>query len=133
MEETPTVNMNLLKAAKIATIVLLLLILSQAMTGIGRFTSTMDSSALDASHLHTARLGLVIAILVAVAIVMSKTEDKKLKAFGFESATFWLVMYGIGEMTPSNGNLAMIHVPIAMIMFARLMMMSKAFPSEDAN
>lgn len=130
MEESPEVNMNLLKAAKISTIVMALLVLAQAMTGIGRYTSTMDMSQ---SHIYTAHLGLVLSILTAIAIVASKTEDKKLKGYGFEAATLWLVMFGIGEMISSNGSLAMIHVPLAMIMFARLLNMSKAFPSQDTN
>ncbi len=130
MEEVQSVNMNLLKAAKISTLVMMLLVLGQAMTGIGRYTTSFE---LDSSHAYTAQLGLVLGILTAVAIVMSKTEDKKLKAFGFEIATFWLLMYGIGEMIPGNGNLAMLHAPIGMLMFGRLMMMAKAYPSEDAE
>ena len=130
MEEAQSVNLNLLKAAKISTLVMMLLVLGQAMSGVGRFTTTLD---LDASHVYSAQLGLVLGILTVVAIIMSKTEDKKLKGFGFEIATFWLIMYGIGEMISSNGKLAMLHAPIGMLMFARLMMMAKAFPSEEAE
>jgi hypothetical protein len=130
MEEAQSVNLNLLKAAKISTLIMMLLVLGQAMSGVGRFTTTLD---LDASHVYSAQLGLVLGILTVVAIIMSKTEDKKLKGFGFEIATFWLIMYGIGEMISSNGKLAMLHAPIGMLMFARLMMMAKAFPSEEAE
>jgi len=130
MEEAQSVNLDLLKAAKISTLVMMLLVLGQAMSGVGRFTTTLD---LDASHVYSAQLGLVLGILTVVAIIMSKTEDKKLKGFGFEIATFWLIMYGIGEMISSNGKLAMLHAPIGMLMFARLMMMAKAFPSEEAE
>jgi len=130
MEEVQSVNMNLLKAAKISTVVMMLLVLSQAMTGVGRYTTTLS---LDSSHIYSAQLGLVLGILTAIAIVMSKTEDKKLKGAGFEAATFWLIMYGLGEMISSNGKLAMLHAPIGVLMFARLMMMAKSFPSEDAQ
>ena len=130
MEEVQSVNMNLLKAAKISTLLMMLLVLGQAMTGVGQIASDYDLNSL---HTHSARLGLVLGIMTAVAIVMSKTEDKKLKAFGFEIATFWLLMYGIGEMISGNGNLAMLHAPIGMLMFGRLMMMAKAYPSEDAE
>ena len=130
MSEQKVVNMNLLKAAKIATLIMLLLILGQSMTGVGAQTTGLD---LSSSHVHAARLGLVLGILTAVAIVMSGTDDSKLKAFGFESATFWVVMYGLGEMSVRmDGRLSMLHAPIGLLMFARMMMMAKAFPSDDS-
>lgn len=128
MEEVQIVNGNLLKAAKISTIVMMILVLSQAMTGVGRYTTDLE---LDSSHVYSAQFGLLLGILTAVLIVMSKTEDKKLKAAGFEAATFWLIMYGLGEMISINGKLAMLHAPLGMLMFGRLMMMAKAFPDTE--
>jgi hypothetical protein len=43
-------------------------------------------------------------------------------------------MYGLGEMSVAvNHKLSMIHAAVGLIMFARLMMMVKAFPTEEAQ
>lgn len=132
MEETLAVKANLLQYAKYTTMIMLLLVLGQAMTGVGGATDT--GLALTASHTYSAMLGMMLAIATVGLIMASKTEDKKLKGFGFEILTMWLVMYGLGEMSVAvNHKLSMIHAAVGLIMFARLMMMVKAFPTEEAQ
>ena len=132
MEETVAVKANLLQYAKYTTTIMLLLVLGQAMTGVGGATDT--GLALTASHTYSAVLGLILAIATVGLIMASKTVDKKIKGFGFEILTMWIVMYGLGEMSMAvNHKLSMIHAAVGLILFARLMMMTKAFPSEQTE
>jgi hypothetical protein len=132
MEETVAVKANLLQYAKYTTTIMLLLVLGQAMTGVGGATDT--GLALTASHTYSAMLGLILAIATVGLIMASKTVDKKMKGFGFEILTMWIVMYGLGEMSMAvNHKLSMIHAAIGLILFARLMMMVKAFPGEQTE
>lgn len=132
MEETVAVKANLLQYAKYTTTIMLLLVLGQAMTGVGGATDT--GLALTASHTYSAMLGLILAIATVGLIMASKTVDKKMKGFGFEILTIWIVMYGLGEMSMAvNHKLSMIHAAIGLILFARLMMMVKAFPGEQTE
>lgn len=132
MEETVAVKANLLQYAKYTTMIMLLLVLGQAMTGVGGATDT--GLALTTSHTYSAMLGLVLAIATVGLIMASKTVDKKMKGFGFEILTMWIVMYGLGEMSIAvNHKLSMIHAAVGLILFARLMMMVKAFPSEQTE
>ena len=111
---------------------MLLLVLGQAMTGVGGATDT--GLALTASHTYSAMLGLILAIATVGLIMASKTVDKKMKGFGFEILTIWIVMYGLGEMSMAvNHKLSMIHAAIGLILFARLMMMVKVFPGEQTE
>ena len=127
-EEVVETNANLLKAAKYATYAMLALVLGQSMTGVGNFTTELE---LASSHKYSSYLGLGLSILTVAAIMMSKTDDSKLKGFGFEAATMWVIMYGLGEMSASGmHHLSMLHAPIGVLMFMRLWMMVKAFPSE---
>jgi hypothetical protein len=132
MEETVAVKANLLQYAKYTTTIMLLLVLGQAMTGVGGATDT--GLALTASHTYSAMLGLILAIATVGLIMASKTVDKKMKGFGFEILTMWIVMYGLGEMSMAvNHKLSMIHAAIGLILFARLMMMVKVFPGEQTE
>ncbi|MGY8755670.1 MAG: hypothetical protein ACKVIR_08260 [Candidatus Poseidoniales archaeon] len=132
MEETVAVKANLLQYAKYTTTIMLLLVLGQAMTGVGGATDT--GLALTASHTYSAMLGLILAIATVGLIMASKTVDKKMKGFGFEILTIWIVMYGLGEMSMAvNHKLSMIHAAIGLILFARLMMMVKVFPGEQTE
>ena len=132
MEETVAIKANLLQYAKYTTMIMLLLVLGQAMTGVGGATDT--GLALTASHTYSAMLGLILAIATVGLIMASKTVDKKMKGFGFEILTMWIVMYGLGEMSMAvNHKLSMIHAAVGLILFARLMMMTKAFPSEQTE
>jgi len=132
MEEGAEVNLNLLKYAKYTTMAMLLLVLGQSMTGVGSVTST--GLSLTDSHKHGAMLGLGLSVVAVALIMASKTEDKGLKGKGFEAFSFWFLMYGLGEMSVNmNHKISMIHAAVGLLMFARLMMMVKAFPSEESD
>ena len=98
MEETVAVKANLLQYAKYTTTIMLLLVLGQAMTGVGGATDT--GLALTASHTYSAMLGLILAIATVGLIMASKTVDKKMKGFGF--GQFLHLFLIISWMGPPN-------------------------------
>ena len=132
MEEGAEVNMNLLKYAKYTTMGMLLLVLGQSMTGVGGATPT--GLSLTDSHKYGAMLGLGLSVVAVGLIMASKTEDKGLRGKGFEAFSLWALMYGLGDMSVRmNHKISMIHAAVGLLMFARLMMMVKAFPSEESE
>lgn len=125
-EANVEVNHNFLKYAMYCNIAIMLLIISQGITGLGRLGYTFDGMNLDSSHKYTAHLGLLITIGMLVLVIMSK-HDGKLKGMAIGMFMMWFVQFGIGEMLGSMQWLGMVHAPLAMMMFAHGAMMGQKF------
>ena len=123
------VNMNMIKYAKYSLIGAIIMIFGQASTGLSQSTSDTDQS-----HMWTAQLGLVLCLLTAVFVVMSKTDDSKLKGVSWGLFGAWFIQYGLGEMY-SGGMSAMsyIHAVIAMAILLHAMALLRSFPTEETT
>jgi heme A synthase len=131
--ENNETNAGLMTAAFRLQIVLLVFILSQALTGLGRVGYTFDGWALGVSHQRTAEIGLLLAIAILVLIIKAKPANEKMKGMAIGMVGMWVIQFGLGEMMDMGGSLSwlgMIHAPLALMMFAHASMMMMKFKSE---
>jgi hypothetical protein len=126
--EAESSNANLLKYARWMVIAVIVLTLGQASTGLSQSYGFETAS----SHAQSAQLGLVACALAAVLVVMSKTDDSKLKGMTFGLLTAWVVQYGMGEMFASMSWIAHLHAVIAMAILLHAMALLRAFPAPSA-
>jgi len=121
------VKTDLLKYAMYGNIVVMLLIIGQAMTGLGRYTFEGWKPVLDSSHEYTGHLGLMLTLGILVLVIISK-HDGKLKGMSIGLFVMWLMQYGLGEMMGAGKMwLGMVHAPLAVMMFAHAAMMMNKF------
>lgn len=128
-------NLNLLKWGMYLNLGLMLLILSQAMTGIGRVAGgmyTFEGWELGTSHKRTAEIGILLALVMLVLVAKSGlAKENKLKGMSIGIFAMWIIQFGLGEMiTSGTGWLAMVHVPLALMMFTHGAMMMPKFKAE---
>ena len=123
-------NVGLMTVAFRLHIVLLIFILSQALTGLGRLGYTFDGWALGVSHQRTAEIGLLLAIAILVLIIKAKPANEKMKGMAIGMVGMWVFQFGFGEMMGSMSWIGMIHAPLALMMFAHASMMLMKFKSE---
>ena len=128
--ENNETNAGLMTAAFRLQIVLLIFILSQALTGLGRLGYTFDGWALGVSHQRTAEIGLLLAIAILVLIIKAKPANEKMKGMAIGMVGMWVFQFGFGEMMGSMSRIGMIHAPLALMMFAHASMMLMKFKSE---
>jgi len=128
--ENNETNAGLMTVAFRLHIVLLILILSQALTGLGRLGYTFDGWALGASHQRTAEIGLLLAIAILVLIIKAKPANEKMKGMAIGMVGMWVFQFGLGEMMGSMSWMGMIHAPLALMIFAHASMMMMKFKSE---
>jgi hypothetical protein len=123
------VNMNMIKYAKFSLIGVVAMIFGQASTGLSQ-----NSANTADSHMWTAQLGLVLCLLTAVFVMLSKTEDSKLKGMSWGLFGAWVIQYGLGEMY-SGGMDAMsfVHAMIAMAILLHAMALLRSFPKDMAT
>ena len=123
--EAESANTNLLKYARWMVLVVIVLTLGQASTGLSQGYG-FDTAL---SHAWSAQLGLVACILAAVLVVMSKTESSKLKGMTFGLLGAWVIQYGLGEMFSGMAWIAHLHAVLAMGILLHAMALLRAFPS----
>ena len=123
-------NVGLMTVAFRLHIVLLIFILSQALTGLGRLGYTFDGWALGVSHQRTAEIGLLLAIAILVLIIKAKPANEKMKGMAIGMVGMWVIQFGFGEMMGSMSWIGMIHAPLALMMFAHASMMLMKFKDE---
>lgn len=104
-------------------VVLMLFILGQALTGIGRLGYTFDGWDLAFSHKSTAEFGLLLAIAILVLVIKAKPANEKLKGMAIGMTGMWVIQFGIGEMMGSMNWMGMLHAPLALMMFSHASMM----------
>lgn len=129
MTESNVVKPDMLKFAKFATILVIVLTLGQASTGLSSFYG-YDVAA---SHAYAAQLGLLACIAVVALVVMSKSENKKLKGMSFGLATAWILQYGLGEMFAKMSWVSLIHAVVAMAIFGHALALMRAISEEHAS
>ena len=129
MTESNVVKPDMLKFAKFATILVIVLTLGQASTGLSSFYG-YDVAA---SHAYSAQLGLLACIAIVVLVIMSKSENKKLKGMSFGLATAWLLQYGLGEMFAKMTWVSLIHAVVAMAIFGHALALMRAISEEHAS
>ncbi|MCS5534171.1 MAG: hypothetical protein NZ736_07940 [Candidatus Poseidoniaceae archaeon] len=129
MTESNVVKPDMLKFAKFATILVIVLTLGQASTGLARFSDYDVAS----SHAYSAQLGLLACIAVVALVVMSKSENKKLKGMSFGLATAWILQYGLGEMFAKMSWVSLIHAVVAMAIFGHALALMRAISEEHAS
>ena len=127
MEETST-NQNMLKYARWMVLLVILTTLSQASTGLSSFYDYNTAP----SHAWTAQIGLVACIGLVVFVVMSKTDDSKLKGMSFGLLFAWVLQYGMGEMFAKMHWISLIHGVIAMGILLHAMALLRAMPRHNA-
>jgi hypothetical protein len=121
------VKTDLLKYAMYGNIVVMLLIIGQAMTGLGRLGYTFDGWDLISSHKYTGHLGLMLTLGILVLVIISK-HDGKLKGMSIGLFAMWVMQFGLGEMMGAGKTwLGMVHAPLAVMMFAHAAMMMNKF------
>ena len=123
------VKTDLLKYAMYGNIVVMLLIIGQAMTGLGRLNYTFDGWDLVSSHKYTGHLGLMLTLGILVLVIISK-HDGKLKGMSIGLFAMWVMQFGLGEMMKMGEGmewLGMVHAPLAVMMFAHAAMMMNKF------
>ena len=130
MTESNVVKPDMLKFAKFATILVIVLTLGQASTGLARF-SDYDVAA---SHAYAAQIGLLACFAVVALVIMSKSENKKLKGMSFGLATVWFIQYGFGEMFATGmAWVSLIHAVLAMAIFGHALALMRAISEEHAS
>lgn len=129
MTESNVVKPDMLRFAKFATILVIVLTLGQASTGLSSFYG-YDVAA---SHAYSAQLGLLACIAVVALVVMSKSENKKLKGMSFGLATAWFLQYGLGEMFAKMSWVSLIHAVVAMAIFGHALALMRAISEEHAS
>jgi hypothetical protein len=123
------VKTDLLKYAMYGNIVVMLLIIGQAMTGLGRSDYTFEGwiPVLVSSHEYTGHLGLMLTLGILVLVIISK-HDGKLKGMSIGLFAMWVMQFGLGEMMGAGKTwLGMVHAPLAVMMFAHAAMMMNKF------
>ena len=96
-------NANLLKFARFGVMGTVLLVFVLAAMGLPQLSQG------DLGHGHTAMLGLAVAVLSAVLIFASGTDDSALKGMGGGLAFAWLLQYGLAEMGVLRTWVAWVH------------------------
>jgi hypothetical protein len=129
MTESVVVKPDMLKFAKFSTILVIVLTLGQASTGLSR-SSGYDVAA---SHAYAAQLGLVACIAIVALVIMSKSENKKLKGMSFGLATVWILQYGLGEMFSGMAWISLIHAVLAMAIFGHALALMRVISAEHAS
>ena len=129
MTESIVVKPDMLKFAKFATILVIVLTLGQASTGLSR-SSGYDVAA---SHAYAAQIGLLACIAIVALVIMSKSENKKLKGMSFGLATVWILQYGLGEMFSGMAWISLIHAVLAMAIFGHALALMRVIGAEHAN
>ncbi len=114
MSEEVSVDTKMLGMAAKATLATMLLVLWQGASGISRFGYTFGDMDLSSSHGHSGELAFVVAIVIAVLVVKSKTDSSQLKGMAFGLAGMLFFQIGFGYMTPSMPWMGMFHVMMAL-------------------
>jgi len=125
--DTSAVNASHLKNARTLVMIVILVMLGQASTGL---SAAYGSSI--ASHTYTAQLGLVLCIAIVALVMMSKTDDSKVKGMSFGLLTAWVIQYGMGEMFGSMSWIAHVHAVIAMGLLLHASALMRALPASAA-
>lgn len=128
MTEEIEVKPELLKFAKFSTILVIAATLGQASTGLA---GSYGYEVLE-SHAYAAQLGLVACIAIVALVIMSKSENKKLKGMSFGLATIWIIQYGLGEMFSEMAWISLIHAVIAMAIFGHALALMRVIGAEHA-
>ena len=114
MSEEVSVDTKKLDMAAKATLATLLLVLWQGASGISRFGYTFGDMNIVSSHAHSGNLAFVIAIVIAILVVRSKTDSSQLKGMSFGLAGMLLFQIGFGYMAGSMPWMGIIHVMMAL-------------------
>ena len=128
MTEVIEVKPDLLKFAKFSTILVIASTLGQASTGL----ASSYGYNVAASHAYAAQLGLVACIAIVALVIMSKSENKKLKGMSFGLATIWIKQYGLGEMFSGMAWISLIHAVVAMAIFGHALALMRVIGAEHA-
>ena len=110
-------------------ILVIITTLTQASTGL---SSKYDYNT-AASHAWAAQIGLVACIGLVAFVVMSKTDDAKLKGMSFGLLSAWVLQYGLGEMFAKMHWVSLIHGVIAMGILLHAMGLLRAMPGNNAE
>ena len=129
MTESVVVKPDMLKFAKFSTILVIVLTLGQASTGLAR----KYGYGVEASHAYAAQIGLLACFAVVALVIMSKSENKKLKGMSFGLATAWFLQYGLGEMFAKMAWVSLIHAVVAMAIFGHALALMRAISEEHAS
>lgn len=114
MSEEVSVDTKKLDMAAKATLATMLLVLWQGASGISGFGYTFGDMNIVNSHAHSGYLAFVIAIVIAILVVRSKTDSSQLKGMSFGLAGMLFFQIGFGEMAGSMPWMGMIHVMMAL-------------------
>ena len=128
MTEVIEVKPDLLKFAKFSTMLVIASTLGQASTGL----ASSYGYNVAASHAYAAQLGLVACIAIVALVIMSKSENKKLKGMSFGLATIWIIQYGLGEMFSGMAWISLIHAVVAMAIFGHALALMRVIGAEHA-
>ncbi|MBT5254991.1 MAG: hypothetical protein HOL72_04430, partial [Euryarchaeota archaeon] len=80
-----------------------------------------------------AQIGLLACFAVVALVIMSKSENKKLKGMSFGLATAWFLQYGLGEMFAKMAWVSLIHAVVAMAIFGHALALMRAISEEHAS
>lgn len=127
--EGNSTNENMLKYARWTVVIVIITTLSQASTGL---SSLYDYNTAP-SHAWTAQIGLLACIGLVVFVVMSKTDDSKLKGMSFGLLSAWVLQYGLGEMFAKMHWVSLVHGVIAMGILLHAMGLLRALQSPNAE
>ncbi len=120
------VNMNMIKYGKFSLLGVVVMIFGQASTGLSQGNANTAES-----HMWTAQLGLVLCLLTAVFVMLSKTEDSRLKGMSWGLFGAWVIQYGLGEMYSGGmSSMSYVHAVIAMGILLHAMALLRSFPKE---
>ena len=118
-------NPTMLQYARYTIIGAIVMMFGQASTGLSQ--SSADTGQ---SHVWTAQIGLLLCVLTVVFVMMSKTDDSKVKGMSWGLLMAWVIQYGLGELY-ANGtsSIAYIHAVIAMAILLHAMALLKSIPA----
>lgn len=125
--ESAQTNPKMLGYARWMIIAVIVLTFGQASTGLSSAYGYETSS----SHTWSAQVGLLACILGAVFVVLSKTNDRKLKGMTFGLVFAWVIQYGLGEMFASMRWVSLIHAVLAMAILLHAMALLRSMPKSD--
>ena len=116
-EQVVESKQQFVKAAMMLTGLSLAVIIWQGMSGIGQLGYTFSGWMLADLHARSGEFGLLLALIAAILLKLSKQDDKALNGMSIGYFTMWLLQIGLAHAYAGPHWLGMVHVMLAFLMF----------------
>ncbi len=114
MSEADVAREGLLRWAGRVTLLLLVMVLWQAASGMAQLGFAPEGWDLIGSHARSGELALLLSIVVPILVVKSGADNSKLKGMAFGLPPMFLVQVGIAHMMASTPVVGILHGLLAL-------------------